>query len=96
MTAEVKMNHASKPPRPEPVDIAPYFDKDYEGETFTACPACPAGAGSGAAKYEELWPEVWRKMPCDYCQGEGLVTASRRAAWLSATEVDLAELEVLR
>lgn len=62
------------------VDIAPYFgDTD---ETLTKCPACPAGPGSGAARYEQLGKELWKKTPCVYCEGEGLITASRRDVWL--------------
>lgn len=62
-------------------DIDITWSEDAE-ETMTKCRACPAGAGSGATRYEavpEMGPNVWRKIPCTWCGGEGAVRAS--SAW---------------
>lgn len=64
------------------VDISPYFG-DTE-ETLTQCPACPAAPGSGAARYIRLEENVWKKVPCVYCEGQGLITGTRRDAWIRA------------
>lgn len=58
-----------------PID---FFDSD-DDITLTMCLRCPAAPGSGAKRYERIEAPcdipMFKRIPCDFCHGEGRVPA---------------------